>query len=63
MNSNDTTCSSPRSRFPTYRRARFARPLQESQEGIDNDDGSAYYESSKNFLVYSGNGMKSDFGG
>jgi hypothetical protein len=35
----------------------------ESQEGIDNDDGSAYYNSSRNFLVYSGNGMKSDFGG
>ena len=35
----------------------------ESQEGIDNDDGSAYYNSSRNLLVYSGNGMKSDFGG
>jgi hypothetical protein len=35
----------------------------ESQEGIDNDDGSLRYASSNNFLVYSGNGMKSDFGG
>jgi len=35
----------------------------ESQEGIDNDDGTAYYNSSLNFMMYSGNGMKSDFGG
>jgi len=35
----------------------------ESQEGIDNDDGSAYYNSSFNFMYLSGNGMKSDFGG
>jgi hypothetical protein len=34
-----------------------------SQEGIDNDDGSCYYSSYDNFLVYSGNGIKSDFGG
>jgi hypothetical protein len=30
---------------------------------VDNDDGSAYYETYSNFLVYSGNGMKNDFGG
>jgi len=34
-----------------------------SQEAIDNDDGSCYYQSHHNFLAYSGNGMKSDFGG
>jgi hypothetical protein len=33
------------------------------QETIDNDDGSAYYKSHHNFLVYGGNGMKNDFGG
>merc|ERR1712228_681277 len=35
----------------------------DGQEGIDNDDGSAYYKTHDNFLVYSGNGMKNDFGG
>jgi len=33
------------------------------QEGIDNDDGSAYYHSHDNFLVYGAQGMKNDFGG
>ena len=33
------------------------------QEDVDNDDGSAYYETHDNFLVYGGNGMKNDFGG
>jgi len=32
-------------------------------EAIDNDDGSCYYRTHSNFLSYSGNGMKSDFGG
>ena len=35
----------------------------DSQEAIDNDDGSCYYETYKNFFAYSGNGMKNDFGG
>ncbi|XP_065179510.1 uncharacterized protein LOC135809986 [Sycon ciliatum] len=35
----------------------------DSQEGIDNDDGSAYYETHHNVFVYSGNGMKNDFNG
>jgi len=35
----------------------------QSQEAIDNDDGSCYYETFDNFFAYSGNGMKSDFGG
>lgn len=34
-----------------------------SQEAIDNDDGSNYYMTHGNFFVYSGNGMKNDFGG
>ena len=34
-----------------------------SQEAIDNDDGSCYYETHHNFFAYSGNGMKNDFGG
>lgn len=33
------------------------------QEDIDNDDGSCYYHSHNNFLVYGGQGMKNDFGG
>ena len=34
-----------------------------SMISIDNDDGSAYYKTHDNFLVYSGFGIKSDFGG
>ena len=34
-----------------------------SQEAIDNDDGSNYYNTHGNFFAYSGNGMKNDFGG
>lgn len=34
-----------------------------SQEAIDNDDGSCYYETHHNVFAYSGNGMKNDFGG
>ena len=34
-----------------------------NQENVDNDDGSAYYHTHDNFLVYGGNGMKNDFGG
>ena len=30
---------------------------------MDNDDGSAYYCTHDNFLVYGNNGMKNDFGG
>jgi hypothetical protein len=33
------------------------------QEAIDNDDGSAYYFSYSNFLVYGARGMKNDYGG
>ena len=33
------------------------------QETVDNDDGSAYYRTHHNFLVYGGRAMKNDFGG
>merc|ERR1712166_856893 len=33
------------------------------QENVDNDDGSGYYHTHDNFLVYGGQGMKNDFGG
>eukprot|EP00750_Incisomonas_marina_P029590 INCI7199.3.p1 GENE.INCI7199.3~~INCI7199.3.p1 ORF type:complete len:216 (-),score=34.29 INCI7199.3:74-721(-) len=33
------------------------------QEDVDNDDGSCYYLTHNNFLVYGGRGMKNDFGG
>lgn len=33
------------------------------QEDVDNDDGSRYYHTHNNFLVYGGQGMKNDFGG
>merc|ERR1711904_15047 len=33
------------------------------QENVDNDDGSGYYHTRDNFLVYGGNGLKTDFGG
>jgi hypothetical protein len=34
-----------------------------SQEAIDTDDGSAYYETHDNYFVYAENGLKSDFNG
>ena len=34
-----------------------------SQQAIDTDDGSAYYDVYENFFVYGDNGLKSDFGG
>ena len=34
-----------------------------SQDVIDNDDGSAYYKVFDNFLIYSPNGQKADSGG
>ena len=34
-----------------------------SQEAIDNDDGSCYYKSYENFFVYGQNGLKTDYGG
>ena len=34
-----------------------------SQDVVDNDDGSCYYEITRNLLVYSPNGQKADSGG
>eukprot|EP01063_Lacrimia_lanifica_P013035 TRINITY_DN196_c0_g1_i2.p1 TRINITY_DN196_c0_g1~~TRINITY_DN196_c0_g1_i2.p1 ORF type:complete len:793 (+),score=349.08 TRINITY_DN196_c0_g1_i2:64-2442(+) len=34
-----------------------------TQEGVDNDDGSAFYDTHHNFLVAGNVGMKNDFGG
>lgn len=33
------------------------------QEGVDNDDGSAYYSTHDNFMAYGTRTMKNDFGG
>ena len=41
----------------------FIIGVYNSQECIDNDDGSRYYNTSFNFLVYADYGLKSDFGG
>eukprot|EP01083_Nonionella_stella_P003656 10523_1 len=35
----------------------------QTQEGIDTDDGSSYYNTHDNFFVYGDNGLKNDFGG
>jgi len=41
----------------------FILSTYSSQEAIDNDDGSAYYNTHHNFFVYAADGLKSDFGG
>ena len=41
----------------------FVISTYSSQEAIDTDDGSAYYNTHDNFFVYAANGLKSDFGG
>jgi hypothetical protein len=33
------------------------------QENVDNDDGSCFYKTHDNFMVYGNRGMKNDFGG
>ena len=35
----------------------------QSQEAIDNDDGSSFYHTHHNYFVYGDAGLKSDFGG
>ena len=35
----------------------------QTQEAIDTDDGSSYYNTTFNFFVYGDNGLKNDFGG
>merc|ERR1712196_247 len=41
----------------------FILSVYSSQEAIDTDDGSSYYNTHDNFFVYAANGLKSDFGG
>lgn len=41
----------------------FVIATYNSQEAIDGDDGSSYFNVYNNFLAYADNGMKSDFGG
>merc|ERR1712196_171460 len=41
----------------------FILSVYSSQEAIDTDDGSSYYNTHDNFFVYAENGLKSDFGG
>jgi len=41
----------------------FIMAVYASQEAIDTDDGSAYYNTHDNFFVYAANGLKADFGG
>lgn len=41
----------------------FIISVYASQEAIDTDDGSAYYNTHDNFFIYAANGLKSDFGG
>ena len=44
-------------------RNNFVIGTYNSQETIDTDDGSAYYDVRDNFFAYADNGLKSDFGG
>ena len=50
---------------PAYRTItrNFIISTYSSQEAIDTDDGSSYYNTHDNFFVYAANGLKSDFGG
>lgn len=41
----------------------FVLASYHSQEAIDNDDASEYFETYSNFFVYGGGGLKGDFGG
>ena len=51
--------------FPQYRNIHhnFMLANYNSQEAIDNDDGSSFYHTHHNFFVYGEAGLKSDFGG
>ena len=50
---------------PTWREIRknFIFDVYSSQEAIDTDDGSSYYHTHDNFMIYASAGLKSDFGG
>jgi len=51
--------------IPKYREItrNFIISVYSSQEAIDTDDGSSYYNTHHNFFAYAANGLKSDFGG
>jgi len=51
--------------IPAWRHIRrnFIMSVYSSQEAIDTDDGSAYYQTYENFFAYAANGLKSDFNG
>ena len=51
--------------FPKFRNIHhnFMLANYNSQEAIDNDDGSSFYHTHHNFFVYGDGGLKSDFGG
>ena len=44
-------------------RGNFIIGSYNTQEAIDNDDASEYFNTSFNFFAYGGGGLKSDFGG
>ena len=50
---------------PAWRHIRhnFIMSVYSSQEAIDTDDGSAYYQTYENFFAFAANGLKSDFNG
>lgn len=50
---------------PTFRNIQhnFIYDVYSSQEAIDTDDGSSYYHTHANFMIYAAAGLKSDFGG
>jgi hypothetical protein len=50
---------------PAWRHIRknFIMSVYSSQEAIDTDDGSAYYQTYDNFFAFAANGLKSDFNG
>ena len=51
--------------FPSFRNIHhnFMLSNYNSQEAIDNDDGSSFYHTHHNYFVYGDAGLKSDFGG
>jgi hypothetical protein len=51
--------------YPEWRRIHhnFLVDNYSPQENVDNDDGSMFYHTHDNFMVYGGQGMKNDFGG
>ena len=50
---------------PKFREIRknFIIGTYQSQEAIDTDDGSSYYQTHDNYFPFAGHGLKSDFNG